>query len=301
MNILRHDERTRSPKGPRRVAITLALAAAATLGVAGSATAAGATVGNTDGDGLTVRASATAASGSLGLVRDGDSVDIGCQLDGDPVTNTHGFTSSLWDYVPALGGYLADAYLDTGHEGPIPGVPACDGGDGGDGELVTVSQFQGQPNESEDCGPTSVVTALLAHGVTPRGWDASAPVAAINQVRADMGYDPGYADPDQFGTGEGDVVNGLAANGVSSATVWNDLDAALAHVRSGKPVVLAGNMKDLPWSSGTVPHFITVAGHADGRYAVLDPAAAEQVHHADAGTLGAFFDNEYGRAAVVLY
>ncbi|OZM71027.1 hypothetical protein CFN78_22465 [Amycolatopsis antarctica] len=282
----------------RRVAATLALAAAATLGVTGTASAATATVGDTDGDGLSVRQQATSESGSLGPVRDGDTVDIGCQEQGQPVTNTNGWSSDLWDYVPALGGYLADAYLDTGHDGRIPGVPDCGDG-GGIDDLVPVSQFQGQPNQGEDCGPTSVVTALLAHGVTPRGWGASQ-VSAINQARADMGYDPGYQDPDVFGTVETDVVEALAANDVSSTVIRDDLDAILARVRAGSPAVLAGNTKDLPWSTGVVPHFLTVAAHENGEYLVLDPAAAGQVHRASASTLLAYFQNEYGYAGVVL-
>lgn len=280
-----------------RLVLVLAVVTGTVVGAAGVASAATATVGNTDGDGLNVRRAPTTTSGSLGLVWDGRVVDISCQARGQSVTNTRGFTSDLWDYVPALGGYLADAYMATGYDYRIPGVPDC--GESA-GDLVPVSQFQGQPNQGEDCGPTSVVTALLAAGVTPRSWNAANPVAAINRARADMGYDPSWNDPNQFGTNESDVRRALAANGVSATVVFGDIDRLLAHVRAGGPVVMAGNMKDLPWSDNDVPHFLTVASYSGGRYLVLDPASEPIVYHASASDLTAFWDNHLGRAGVML-
>lgn len=273
------------------------LVSAALVGTAGVASAAPATVGNTDGDGLTVRAAATSASASLGLVFDGRRVDISCQKQGQSITNTRGFTSDLWDFVPALGGYLADAYMSTGHDYRIPGVPDCGGG--GTPQFIPVSQFQGQPNQNEDCGPTSVVSALLAAGITPRSWNASRPVDAINRARSDMGFDPGWQDPNHFGTVESDVKRALGANGVS-ARVVTDFATATAHVRSGRPLIMAGNTGDLPWSTGSVPHFLTVAGYQGGQYVVLDPAAAWRVHYTSSAVLLAFWDNHLGRAAVLL-
>jgi len=281
-----------------RLLVLLALVATVLVGTAGVASAAPATVGNTDGDGLTIRAAATTASASLGLVWDGAAVDISCQEVGQPVTNTNGFTSDLWDFVPSLGGFLADAYMATGYDYRIPGVPDCE--DGGTGQYVPVSQFQGQPNQGEDCGPTSVVTALLAAGVTPRSWNPSRPVDAINRARADMGYDPGWQDPNQFGTNEEDVRVALARNGVSASVVFGDFDATLRHVRGGRPVIMAGNMIDLPWSGNDVPHFLTVAGYENGQYLVLDPASETRVYRTSSTVLAAFWDNHLGRAGVLL-
>ncbi|MCT2584988.1 C39 family peptidase [Actinophytocola gossypii] len=282
---------------PARLVLVLAVVAGTLVGTTGVASAATATVGNTDGDGLNIRSGPTTASGSLGLVWDGRVVDISCQAQGQAVTNTNGFTSDLWDYVPALGGYLADAYMATGYDYRIPGVPDC--GDTS-GRYVPVSQFQGQPNQSEDCGPTSVVTALLAAGVTPRSWDSNNPVAAINRARSDMGFDPTWNDPNHFGTVESDVRRALAANGVSATVVFGDFDRALAHVRAGRPVVMAGNMKDLPWSGNDVPHFLTVAGYEGGQYLVLDPASQPIVYRTSAAVLAAYWDNHLGRAGVLL-
>jgi hypothetical protein len=281
----------------RKLAVVLALTAGTVVGTAGVASAATATVGNTDGDGLNVRSSPTSASASLGVVFDGRVVSISCQAQGQSITNTRGFTSDLWDFVPSLGGYLADAYMATGYDYRIPGVPLCGGTSG---RYVPVSQFQGQPNQGEDCGPTSVVTALLAAGVTPRSWSSSNPVAAINRARSDMGYDPSWNDPNQFGTGEDDVRRALAANGVSATVVFDDLNRLLSHVRGGRPVVMAGNMKDLPWSGNNVAHFLTVAGYEGGQYLVLDPASDTVVYRTSAAVLGAFWDNNLGRAGVML-
>lgn len=289
--------RSRIVASAAKLSVVLALVLGVLVGAAGVASAAPATVGNTDGDGLTIRSAPTTSSAGLGLAWDGQAVDISCQVVGQSVTNTRGFTSDLWDYVPALGGYLADAYMATGHDYRIPGVPDCGGSTG---PYVPVSQFQGQPNQGEDCGPTSVVTALLAAGVTPRSWSASNPVLAINRARSDMGYDPSWNDPNKFGTNESDVRRALAANGVSSTVVFGDINRTLAHVRAGQPVVLAGNMKDLPWSGQNVPHFLTVAGYEGGQYLVLDPASDTVVYRTSAAVLTAYWDNELGRAGVLL-
>lgn len=284
---------------PAQIVLILSMVFGTLVGAVGVASAAPATVGNTDGDGLNVRSGPSTSSAVVGTVWDGTAVDISCQAEGDAVTNTRGFTSDLWDYVPSLGGYVADAYMATGHDYRIPGVPDCGDDGGSDGRLVPISQHQGQPNHGEDCGPTSVVTALLALGVTPRSWDPSYPVAAINRARADMGYDPSWNDPNVLGTSEADVVRALAANGVHATTLW-DFDAALAHVRGGRPVVMAGDMKDLPWSPLSTPHFLTVAGYENGEYLVLDPASDTVVYRASASVLWAYWDNRLGRAAVAL-
>lgn len=289
--------RSRIRSLPVKLLLALVMVAGTLVGTAGVASAAPATVGNTDGDGLNVRSAATSSSASLGLVWDGRAVDISCQEQGQSVTNTHGFTSDLWDFVPELGGYLADAYMATGYDYRIPGVPDCEGSSG---RYVPVSQFQGQPNQGEDCGPTSVVTALLAAGVTPRSWSGSNPVNAINRARSDMGYDPSWNDPNQFGTNESDVRRALAANGVSATVVFDDFNRLLSHVRAGDPVVMAGNMKDLPWAGQNVPHFLTVAGYEGGQYLVLDPASDPIVYRTSSTVLAAFWDNDLGRAGVML-
>lgn len=288
-----------------RAGVLLILLAGALVGGAGPAAAAApATVGNTDGDGLIVRAGTSTATAQRGLLATGTQVSISCQAYGQSVTNTRGFTSTLWDLLPAYGGYVADAYMSTGYDYRIPGVPECGGSQPG-GNLVPLQQNQGQYTQWEDCGPTSVVTAVLAIGRTPHEWDAGYPRAAIERARQDMGLQRGVKTG---GTTESQVVRALGTYGLSAWTSW-DFDQILAHVRGGRPAVMAGNTRGLTWPTNVrdpatgVPHFLTVAGYdaAAGQYLVLDPIAVNAtVKRASRATLYAYFDNYLGRAAVLL-
>lgn len=287
----------------RRSAVVLVSLAAAVLLGAAPAGAAPGTVGNTDGDGLTLRAGPSSATTALAVLASGTRVEITCQAVGQSVTNTRGFTSNLWDFSAGRGGYLADAYMATGYDYRIPGVPDCGGAR--PGTLVPLQQNQGQPTQWEDCGPTSVVTALLAIGVTPHEWDAGYPRAAIERARQDMGLARGVPTG---GTTEANVVTALGRYGLSAWTSW-DFDTILAHVRSGRPAVLAGNTRGLTWPTNVrdpatgVPHLLTVAGYdaAAGQYLVLDPIAVNAtVKRASRATLWAYFDNYLGRAGVLV-
>ncbi|GAA4155212.1 peptidoglycan DD-metalloendopeptidase family protein [Actinomadura keratinilytica] len=75
---------------------------------------------NTSGAPLTVRSSASTSSSAIGSVPDGGTVYLTCYRRGTTVTGTYG-TSNLWNKVGA--GYVADAYVYTGSDGPV--VPAC--------------------------------------------------------------------------------------------------------------------------------------------------------------------------------
>lgn len=73
---------------------------------------------------LNVRAEATPDSASVGQLSTGDEVMISCQTEGPSVTNdVAGVTSTLWDYLPAHGGYVADAWVHTGVDGYV--APKC--------------------------------------------------------------------------------------------------------------------------------------------------------------------------------
>ena len=50
-------------------------------------------------------------------------VTIHCQTTGTTVTGTYG-TSNIWDRIGS-GRYISDAYVYTGYDGFIPGVPRC--------------------------------------------------------------------------------------------------------------------------------------------------------------------------------
>ena len=78
---------------------------------------------NTAGADLTVRSGPGTSYSAVGSVADGTRVTIYCQTAGSTVTGTYG-TSSIWDQIGS-GRYIADAYVYTGYDGYIPGVPRC--------------------------------------------------------------------------------------------------------------------------------------------------------------------------------
>ena len=91
-------------------------------GCSGSNTGAG-TVNTTSGVALTVRSGPGTGYSAVGTVADGASVTIYCQTSGTSVTGTYG-TSTIWDRIGS-GRYISDAYVYTGYDGYIPGVPRC--------------------------------------------------------------------------------------------------------------------------------------------------------------------------------
>ncbi|MEU4776653.1 peptidoglycan DD-metalloendopeptidase family protein [Micromonospora sp. NPDC023633] len=78
---------------------------------------------NTAGSALTVRSGPGTGYTAVGTVADGARVTIYCQTSGTSVTGTYG-TSTIWDRIGS-GQYIADAYVYTGSDGYIPGVPRC--------------------------------------------------------------------------------------------------------------------------------------------------------------------------------
>jgi hypothetical protein len=78
---------------------------------------------NTAGADLTVRSGPGTNYSAVGSVADGAKVTIYCQTSGTTVTGTYG-TSSIWDRIGS-GRFVSDAYVYTGYDGYIPGVPRC--------------------------------------------------------------------------------------------------------------------------------------------------------------------------------
>jgi murein DD-endopeptidase MepM/ murein hydrolase activator NlpD len=78
---------------------------------------------NTAGSPLTVRSGPGTGHAAVGTVADGATVTIQCQTTGTTVTGTYG-TSNIWDRIGS-GRFISDAYVYTGHDGFIPGVPRC--------------------------------------------------------------------------------------------------------------------------------------------------------------------------------
>lgn len=78
---------------------------------------------NTAGAPLTIRSGPGTGYSAVGSVADGGRVTIQCQTTGTTVTGTYG-TSSIWDRIGS-GRFVSDAYVYTGYDGFIPGVPRC--------------------------------------------------------------------------------------------------------------------------------------------------------------------------------
>lgn len=84
------------------------------------------TVLDLGGELLNVRATPALTAPVVGSVMSGQQIAIDCQADGPEVHNdVDGYTSTLWDRIPALGGYVSDAWVLTGHDGRIPGLGDC--------------------------------------------------------------------------------------------------------------------------------------------------------------------------------
>jgi putative chitinase len=102
----------------------LLIALVAGLGLAFAAVVpAYATVFQTYGSGVNVRADAYLSSAIVGTLSGPTSIDVDCQKQGDLVSNSDG-TSSWWAHVPALGGYVTVVYVAI-PEDQLPGVPVC--------------------------------------------------------------------------------------------------------------------------------------------------------------------------------
>ena len=301
--ITKHAEPT-SQRPQRRlgrvVASVAAMATAAVVGLAPPSLAdAPGTVGDTGGVGLNVRATPSTGGAALHNLDSGTQVSIDCQIRGDWVTNESGFSSNLWDSLPAYGGYVADAYVDTGYDGPIPGVPTCDEAEpppGGD--LTYVTQLQGHSTQGEDCGPTSAIMALLADGTTPRAW-SQGEQAAVIQAHAD-------SEIDWIGPSTQGVLNVLEANGRSGALVGS-ADAVLGHVRDGGTGILGGTTEyGVPWANSAgqgAGHFMAILDYdaGSGLFAVGDPSSINQyVQYATWNQLSEFFYAVSGKGGVIL-
>jgi hypothetical protein len=108
------------------------------------------TVFGTDGDGLNVREAATTSSAVVGVLVEGSTVSIGCQTTGEPVAG-----SAVWNFLPAHGGFVADAFVWTGHDGFIPGMGKCvDAGTG--------SGSGSSSGSSGESGPLTIAGVVLS-------------------------------------------------------------------------------------------------------------------------------------------
>ncbi len=129
----------------RRSAVQVVVVAAVAAGIvvvpAVSASASvSAYVWGTDGDNLNVRASVSTTATIVASLAPNQSVTIDCQTTGPTVNGT-----TVWDHLPAYGGYATDAYLYTGYDGWDPDLPRCGGStppSGTGAAVVTTAQAQ---------------------------------------------------------------------------------------------------------------------------------------------------------------
>ncbi|MGH3730691.1 MAG: hypothetical protein ACRDTU_18345, partial [Micromonosporaceae bacterium] len=131
-------------------------------------------VWDTGGLGLNVRSTPDANAKVVHALNSGDSITISCQVEGPEVHNdVAGLTSKLWDYLPEYEGYVADAWVYTGTDGRIEGVPDC--GDGNE-----------PPQEPEDPGPSD---PSECSGDAPAFPHGSAPGDVIAAMEERWGLD----------------------------------------------------------------------------------------------------------------
>jgi len=110
------------------------------------------TIFQTGGGAVNVRSAPNTSSTIVGTVSEGMSVGIECQTTGTTVNGT-----SIWDYLPAKGGYVTDAYVNTGYDGFVPGMPMCGAA------------------PPPPPPPGSLGAAIVAKGRTYKGYEAASP------------------------------------------------------------------------------------------------------------------------------
>ena len=126
----------------------LVLVTAGALGLAGATPALAAATGTvkTAGDPLNVRRAPSTSATAVRTVANGATVTIDCQTIGTSVAGPLG-TTTLWDYVPALGGYISDGYVYTGSDQRI--APDCGVGSGSAECSTGVCAGEGQFRSSD--------------------------------------------------------------------------------------------------------------------------------------------------------
>lgn len=143
-------------------------------------------------------------------------------------------------------------------------------------QYVSVNQFRtGLATQSVDCGPASIVSAMLAQGYTPKGWSgntAASKTNAVRQARIGIGHNRATNDADVVRSLKSEGVNGRAKVGAEGA-----MDA----VRKGSTVIVDGYMNTLPYiydyrkakgANPNVLHWVTVSLYrpATNDYLLMD-------------------------------
>ncbi|RZU01715.1 putative chitinase [Kribbella rubisoli] len=141
----------------RRLLTVVLICLGITAGALVAASPAYATVFQTYGSGVNVRADAYLSSAVVGTLSGPTSIDVDCQKQGDLVSNSDG-TSSWWAHVPALGGYVTVVYVAI-PEDQLPGVPVCGDGPPPETSDITLADVQAMFG-SRIANPSIVQTGL---------------------------------------------------------------------------------------------------------------------------------------------
>ncbi|MFK4089877.1 CHAP domain-containing protein [Kribbella sp. NPDC020789] len=192
-----------------RVTTTALLAGVAVTGaVALPASAATGTVVTDSGTGVTIRSGNATNFSSVGTQPNG-TVEIDCQIYGEPVTGKYG-RSLIWDHIPGKG-FISDAYVNTGSSGLV--APLCASNPRADNAIAWYAARNGSTAYQGYCemaaensyGKTAIWESAkadwndaVARGAAhpgdlnpPKGalvfWDLAAPYGHVGVARGD-GY-----------------------------------------------------------------------------------------------------------------
>ncbi|MBP2324489.1 uncharacterized protein YraI [Kibdelosporangium banguiense] len=160
---------------PKRLGAVLIAVVGLILAGAAPAFAATGTI-STAGDPVNVRRAPTTSSTIVGSAANGRAVTIDCQTTGISVTGHLG-TTSRWDYIPALGGYVSHAYVQG------QAAPECGVGTGSAECSTGICAGEGQFKSSnghflvydrDADGKSAVVAYWLKGGVGPLyAWNSN--------------------------------------------------------------------------------------------------------------------------------
>ncbi|GAA1586803.1 hypothetical protein GCM10009804_48540 [Kribbella hippodromi] len=192
-----------------RLTLTALLSGAAVLGTGVlPASAATGTVVTDSGTGVAIRSGNATSFATVGNQPNG-TVEIDCQIYGEPVTGKYG-RSLIWDHIPGKG-FITDSYVNTGSSGLI--APLCTNNPRADAAINWYAARNGSTAYQGYCemaaensyGKTAIWASAtadwndaVARGVAHKGdlnppkgalvfWDLAAPHGHVGVARGD-GY-----------------------------------------------------------------------------------------------------------------
>ncbi|WP_265446001.1 C39 family peptidase [Flexivirga meconopsidis] len=148
------------------------------------------------------------------------------------------------------------------------------------GPVVPLRQAgTGTTTQWYNCGPTSMVMAMLRLGITPKGYVSPTNyVTAVQNMRAAMSPSTSHY-PNPNGSNPSDVLDGLRAYG-KTGTITH-VNTAMSAAQQGKVAIVWGNEAATGWrelwgknlKAGTtnVSHIVALVGYSGGKYEILDP------------------------------